>query len=56
MIKGKVLRSVFWVEEFSIYFYLQNKIPTKILEHKKPFEALYGYKTRASHLRIYGRK
>jgi len=36
--------------------YLKNRSPTKSLESKTPFEALYGYKPTIKHLRIIGSK
>jgi hypothetical protein len=35
---------------------MKNRIPTKILDHKTPFEVFYGLKPIVSHLRIYGIK
>jgi len=57
MIKGKNLTNALnWVEDVSIVVYLKIKSPTKILYHKYPFEAPYGYKRTLSHLRIFGSK
>lgn len=35
---------------------MKNKSPTRSLESKTPFEALYGYKAIVKHLRIFGCK
>jgi transposase InsO family protein len=56
MLKGKNLTNGFWVEAISTVVYLKNRSPTKSLDHKTPFEALYGYKPTVSHLRIFGSK
>jgi hypothetical protein len=44
MLKGKNVSNSLWVEDISIYVYLQNRIPTKFLEEKNHYEALKGYK------------
>jgi hypothetical protein len=36
--------------------YLQNRSPTKFLEHKTPYEAFNGYKPVVNHLRVFGSK
>jgi hypothetical protein len=56
MIKGKNITNGFWAEAISTAIYLKNRSPTKILNHKTPFEALYGYKPVVRHLRVFGRK
>lgn len=54
--ESKNLIDAFWVEAISTLVYLKNRSPTKILNHKTPFEALYRYKSIVSHLRIFGSK
>ena len=54
--KGKNLTNGFWDEAISTIVYLKNRIPTKSLSHKTPFEALYGYKPEVGHLRVFGSK
>jgi len=56
MIKSKGLSNSFWAEAINTTVYLKNRSPTKYLEHKTPFEALYGFKPKVSHLRIFGCK
>lgn len=34
--------------------YLKNRSPTKSLDYKTPFEALFGFKPAVSHLRLFG--
>ena len=56
MLKGKNISNGFWVEAVSTAVYLKNRSPTRSLEFKTPFEALYGYKPAVKHLRIFGCK
>lgn len=56
ILKGKNMSNGFWVEATSIVVYLKNRSPTKILDHKTPFEALNGYNLVVSHLRVFGSK
>jgi hypothetical protein len=44
------------VEAISIVLYLKNRIPTKSLENKIPFEAFYGFKPEVNHPIIFGSK
>jgi hypothetical protein len=45
-----------WDEVVSTTVYLQNRSPTKFLEHKTPYEAFNGYKPIVNHLRVFGSK
>lgn len=56
MLKGKNLSNGFWAEAMSTAVYLKNRSPTRSLEFKTPFEALYGYKPTIKHLRVFGCK
>ena len=56
MLKGKNLSKGFWAEVVNIVVYLKNRSPTKSLESKTPFEALFGFKPVVSHLRAFGCK
>ena len=56
MLKGKNLSNGFWAKAVNTAVYLKNRSPTKILESKTPFEALYGYKPTVKHLRIFRSK
>jgi len=56
MVKGKNISNCFWAEAVSTMVYLKNRSPTRSIEFKTPFEALYGYKPIVKHLRIFGYK
>ena len=53
MLKGKNLSNSFWAEVINIAVYLKNRSPTRSLDFKTPFEALFGYKHVAKHLRVF---
>lgn len=55
MIKGKNLSNSLWAETISV-IYLKNIIPTRFLDFKTPFEALYGFKPTTHQLMIFGSK
>ena len=44
MLKGKDISNGFWAEALNTAVYLKNRSPTRSLEFKNPFEALYGFK------------
>jgi hypothetical protein len=54
--KGKNLSNGFWAEAISTAVYLKNRSPTRCLDLKTPFEALYGFKPAVHHLRVFGSK
>jgi len=56
MLKGKNLTNGFWAEAVNTVVYLKNRSPTKSLEYKTPFEALFGFKPTVSYLRVFGCK
>jgi hypothetical protein len=56
LMKSKNLSNAFWVEAISSIVYLKNRIPTRCLDHKTPFEALYDSKPAVNNLRIFGCK
>jgi hypothetical protein len=56
MMKGKNLSNDFWDEAISTVVYLENRSPTRCLDHKTPFEALYDSKPAVNNLRIFGCK
>lgn len=54
MIHDKGLPKKFWAEAANTAVYLQNRLPTKALENKTPFEAWYGYKPPMYTLKVFG--
>ena len=48
------LPSKLWPEAFSTAYYITNRLPTKALQGKTPFEAWYKRKPDISNLRVYG--
>jgi hypothetical protein len=45
---------MFWAEAANTIVFLQNRLPTKLLEEKTPFEVWYNYKPSLSFLKIFG--
>jgi hypothetical protein len=54
--KCKNLSNACWDEAIRIVVYLKNIRPTRCLDHKNPFEALYDSKPTVNNLRIFGCK
>jgi transposase InsO family protein len=54
MLHEKNLPKMFWAEAANTTVFLQNRLPTKLLEEKTPFEVLYNYKPLLSFLKIFG--
>ena len=52
ILKGKHISNGFWVEAINTAVYLKNRSPTRSLDFKTPFEALFGYKHAVKHLRV----
>ncbi|KAH9726552.1 hypothetical protein KPL70_008304 [Citrus sinensis] len=50
----KGLPKKFWAEVVKIAIFLLNRLPTKALQKKTPFEAWYGYKPKLLNLKIFG--
>ncbi|KAG8502831.1 hypothetical protein CXB51_000478 [Gossypium anomalum] len=48
------LQSKFWAEAVNTSVYLLNKLPTRAVKDKTPFEAWYGFKPSVSHLKVFG--
>ncbi|KAG8485451.1 hypothetical protein CXB51_021502 [Gossypium anomalum] len=44
----------FWAEAVNTSVYLLNKLPTRAMKEKTPFEAWYGLKPSVSHLKVFG--
>ena len=49
MLQGKGLSNGFWAEAINTIVYLKNRSPTKCLNLKTHFEALYGFKPAVSY-------
>jgi transposase InsO family protein len=54
MLHGKDLPKQFWAEAANTAVFLQNRLPTKALKDKTPFEAWYGYKPSLTFLKVFG--
>ena len=54
MLADSELPKSFWAEVLATAVYLQNRSPTKSVEGKTPYEALYGEKPKVGHLRVFG--
>ncbi|KAG8480148.1 hypothetical protein CXB51_024926 [Gossypium anomalum] len=50
----KKLPKNLWAEAVNTAVYLQNRLPTKALEQKTPFEGWFGFKPSVQHLRVFG--
>jgi len=50
MLKRENLSNTLWVEAVGTAMYVQNRITTKLLEHKKLYEAFSGYEHDVNHL------
>ncbi|KAL4282230.1 hypothetical protein GQ457_03G037800 [Hibiscus cannabinus] len=54
MLHEKELPKTFWAKAANTAVFLQNRLPTKALKDKTPFEAWYGYKPSLSFLKVFG--
>ena len=52
LIEKKMLNE-FWAEAINTSVYLLNKLPTKALQNKTPYEAWCGNKPSVQHLKIF---
>ena len=50
----KKMPSNFWAEAVNTSVYLLNRLPTKSLKNKTPYEEWYGVKPFVNHLKIFG--
>ncbi|KAA3453210.1 centromere protein F isoform X7 [Gossypium australe] len=50
----KILPKTSWAKAVNTAVYLQNRLPTKALARKTPFEAWFGFKPSLAHLRTFG--
>lgn len=56
VLKGKNLSNGFWAKALNTAMYFKNRSPTKCMDYKTPFEAVFGFKPTISHLRVFGCK
>jgi transposase InsO family protein len=54
LLHEKELPKKFWAEAANTAVFLLNRLPTKALQKKTPFEAWYGYKPELLNLKIFG--
>ena len=54
MLHEKELPKIFWAEAANTTVFMQNRLPTKALKDKTPFEACYGFKPSLSFLKVIG--
>ena len=54
MLADSELPKSFWAEALATAVYLRNRSPTKPVEGKTPYEAIYGEKPKVEHLRVFG--
>lgn len=54
LLHDKGLPKKFWAEAANTAVFLQNRLPTKALQRRTPFEAWYGYKPELLNLKTFG--
>jgi hypothetical protein len=54
LLHDKGLQKNLWVEAANTAVFLLNRLPTKALQQKTPFEAWYGYKPKLQNLKTFG--
>ena len=54
LFEKKKMLSNFWAKAVNTSVYLLNRLPTKSLKNKTPYEAWYGVKPFVNHLKIFG--
>ncbi|TYJ99556.1 Retrovirus-related Pol polyprotein from transposon TNT 1-94 [Cucumis melo var. makuwa] len=54
MLHEKSLPKKFWAKAANTVVFLQNRLPTKAVKEKTPFEAWYGYKPSLKFLKVFG--
>ena len=54
MLADSELPKSFWAEALATAIYLRNRSPTKPVEGKTPYEAIYGEKPKVENLRVFG--
>ena len=54
MLADSELPKSFWAKALAIAVYLRNRSPTKPVEGKTSYEAIYGEKPKVGHLKVFG--
>lgn len=54
LLKEKEMPNKFWAEAVNTSVYLLNRLPTRALVNKTPYEAWFGVKPSVGHIRIFG--
>ena len=54
MLADSELPKTFWAEALATAIYLWNRSPTKSVEGKTPYKAVYGEKPNVGHLKVFG--
>ena len=54
MLHEKNLPKKFWAEAANTSVFLQNRLPTKAVKDRTPFEAWYGFKPSLTFLKVFG--
>jgi hypothetical protein len=54
LLKQRGMPAVFWGEAMVTTVYILNRLPTKALNDRTPYEAWHGRKSVVSHLRVFG--
>ncbi|KAG8472383.1 hypothetical protein CXB51_035319 [Gossypium anomalum] len=50
----KNLPKTMWAKAVNTAVYIQNRLPTKALAHKTPFEAWFGFNPSLAHMKVFG--
>ena len=54
LLKQRGMPAIYWGEAVMTVVHLLNRLPTKALDSKTPYEAWHGRKPMVSHLRVFG--
>jgi hypothetical protein len=54
LLKQRRMPTEFWGEAVVTAVYLQNRLPTKSLANRTPYEAWHGLKPAVNHLCVFG--
>jgi hypothetical protein len=54
LLKQRGMPTIYWGETVMTAIHLLNRLPTKALDSKTPYETWHGCKPMVSHLRVFG--